>query len=439
MRETMNHLSRLALGAAFLGFTGAAMAAPTETVLYSFKGSQHRDGSSPQSDLIADANGNLYGTTQTGGKRGGTGAGTVFELTPTGDPDVWTETVLYDFKDGSDGSAPIGGLLMDAKGVLYGTTENGGAMNDGTVFKLSPPKTAGGTWHESVLYSFCAQTNCADGAHPIAGLTVGKKGVLYGTTQFGGAGAFEPQEGTAFQLTPPATKGGAWTETVLHSFCSLNDCADGFEPNAGRLLRSFSGVLYGMTTKSDSAGVVYALTPSGGGYVQTILHDFSLSGGDGRGPLGGLVADKAGNLYGTTQSDSGNGCGTVFQLSQAGDLSGYTILYSFCQNADHSDGAIPDAGVILTLGKHGLPSAIYGTTLTGDESTNGGVVFKLTPGSTGPYPWTDTVLYSFCSQTDCTDGANPRFGPLLDLNGAFYGTTQAGGATTGGTVYRVTE
>jgi uncharacterized repeat protein (TIGR03803 family) len=434
----MNNLSRLALGAAFLGFTGAVAAAPAETVLYNFRGSQHRDGASPQSDLIADANGNLYGTTLTGGKRGGSGAGTVFQLTPTDDPDVWTETVIYDFKGGSDGNGPIGGLLMDAKGELYGTTQNGGAMNDGTVFRLLPPKTAGGSWREHVLYSFCAAANCADGAHPLAGVALGKKGVLYGTTQFGGTGAFQPNEGTAFQLTPPSTKGGAWTETVLHNFCSLNDCADGFEPNEGRLLRASNGVLYGMTTKSDSAGVVYALTPSDGGYVQTVLHDFILQNGDGRAPHAGLVADKAGNLYGTTSTDSGNGCGTVFQLSVSGDPSGYHILYSFCQNADHSDGAIPYAGVILTPGRHGLPSAIYGTTLNGLESANGGVVFKLTPGTTGN-PWNETVLYSFCGQTDCTDGATPRFGPLLELNGAFYGTTQAGGSETLGTIYRVTE
>jgi hypothetical protein len=97
--------------------------------------------------------------------------------------------------------------------------------------------------------------------------------------------------------------------------------------------------------------------------------------------------------------------------------------------------------VILTLGKHGLPSAIYGTTLNGLESANGGVVFKLTPGvgGTGQFPWNETVLYSFCSQTDCTDGQTPLFGPLLELNGAFYGTTQQGGSDTGGTVYKVTE
>lgn len=429
----MNNLSRVALAATFLGFAGAAAANPVEVVLHNFRGSQHRDGSSPQSDLIADANGNLFGTTQHGGKRGGSGAGTVFELTPTNDPNVWTETVIYDFKDGNDGDGPIGGLLMDAKGVLYGTTQNGGVMNDGIVFKLSPPKTAGGSWNEHVLYSFCAATNCADGAHPVAGLTLGKKGVLFGTTQFGGNGAFNPNEGTAFQLTPPATKSGAWTETVLHNFCDLNDCADGFEPNEGRLLRTSDGVLYGATIKSDSAGVVYALTPSGGGYVQTVVHDFNLQT-DGRAPLAGVVADKAGHLYGTTQSGGDNGCGTVFQLNG----SGLQNLYSFCQNADHSDGAIPYAGVILAPGRHGLPSAIYGTTLTGDESTNGGVVFKLTPGATG-HPWNETVLYSFCSQTDCTDGQSPRFGPLLESNGAFYGTTQAGGSDTLGTVYRVTE
>jgi uncharacterized repeat protein (TIGR03803 family) len=325
----MKNLSRLALAATFLGFTGAASAAPVEVVVHNFRGSQHRDGASPQSDLIADANGNLYGTTLAGGNRGGSGAGTVFQLTPTGDPDVWTETVLYNFKGGSDGSNPIAGLTMNAKGELFGTTENGGTMNDGVVFRLLPPKTAGAKWREHVLYSFCAAANCADGSHPVAGVTLGKKGILYGTTQFGGTGAFEPQEGTAFQLTPPATKGGAWTETVLHSFCDMNDCADGFEPNEGRLLRTGNGVLYGATAKSDNAGVVYALTPSGGSYVQSVVHDFNLQT-DGRAPLAGVVADKAGHLYGTTQSGGDNGCGTVFQLNG----SGLQNLYSFCQNAD---------------------------------------------------------------------------------------------------------
>jgi uncharacterized repeat protein (TIGR03803 family) len=190
-----------------------------------------------------------------------------------------------------------------------------------------------------------------------------------------------------------------------------------------------------MTIKSDSAGVIYALTPSGDSYVQSVLHDFSLSN-DGRAPEDGVVADKAGNLYGTTQSAGDNGCGTVFQLTAVGEGNAYKTLYSFCANADHSDGAIPYAGVILTPGKHGLPSAIYGTTLNGLETANGGVVFKLTPSGTN---WNETVLYSFCNQTDCTDGEVPRYGPLLELNGSLYGTTGFGGSDNLGTVYRVTE
>jgi uncharacterized repeat protein (TIGR03803 family) len=191
-----------------------------------------------------------------------------------------------------------------------------------------------------------------------------------------------------------------------------------------------------VTGKSDSAGAVYALTPIGGGaYNETVLHDFSLSGGDGRVPHGGVVADGAGNLYGTTMSDSANGCGTVFGLSDGSGTVGYQILYHFCAQPNNSDGALPYAGVTLKLGKHGLPKAIYGTTISGG-TPNSGVVFKLTPGHTG---WTESVVYAFCSQTNCVDGSVPRFGPLLDLHGDFFGTTTLGGSANLGTVYSVTE
>lgn len=433
----MNNLSRLALAAAFLGLSGAAEAAPAEVVLHDFAGK--KDGASPQSELIADRDGNLYGTTAAGGAKSASGSGTVFKLTPTGDPDVWTETVLYDFNSAGDGIAPIGGLVMDKKGALYGTTQSGGAANSGTVFRLTPPKSGTGKWKERILYSFCAQANCTDGRFPAAGLTLSKTGILFGTTQFGGSGAVGPDEGTAFQLTPPATKDGDWTESVLYSFCNLENCKDGFEPNEGRLLLAGNGTLYGMTTKSDLAGDVYALTPTGGGaYAQSILHDFSLSNGDGRAPLGGLVADKNGQLYGTTQSDSGNGCGTVFRLGESGDLAGYRILYSFCAQPDHSDGARPYAGVILKLNKKGVPNALYGTTLTAGIP-DAGVAFKLVPASDPDALWNETVLHSFCSESDCADGSSPRFGPLLDWNGALYGTTQIGGAQNLGVVYRVAE
>jgi uncharacterized repeat protein (TIGR03803 family) len=442
MNNLLRSLSRSALAAAFLGLglglSFAAEAAAAEVVLHDFTGGK-KDGSSPQSDLIADRDGNLYGTTLAGGAKGGSGAGTIFELTPTGDPDVWTEAVIYDFKGGSDGAGPVGGLVMDKKGALYGTTQSGGAANSGTVFRVAPPKTGSGKWNEQVLYSFCAQADCTDGRFPTAGLVLGKKGVLFGTTQFGGSGAVGPDEGTVFQLSPPAAKGGDWSESVLYSFCNRQNCADGFEPNEGRLLLAGNGTLYGVTTKSDMAGTVYALTPSGGGaYAQSILHDFSLSNGDGRAPLGGLAADKKGQLYGTTQSDSGNGCGTVFRLSESGDLAGYRILYGFCAQPDHSDGALPYAGVIVTLGKKGVPSALYGTTLSAGIP-DAGVVFKLVPAADPDALWNETVLYSFCSRTDCTDGSSPRFGPLLERNGALYGTTQLGGADNLGVVYRVAE
>jgi len=403
-----------------LAGTQPAWSTSTQTVLHSFDFGTG-DGANPQSDLIADSAGNLYGTTLYGGA-GGSGFGTVFMLTPTEDPNIWTETVLYAFQGGPDGANPNGGLAINRKGVLFGTTQAGGQANSGAVFQLSPPKS-GRHWREKNLYSFCSLANCADGQQPFAGVTIGAGGMLYGTTLFGGAGAFQGNGGTVYRLTPPADKGGSWTETVLHNFCDQENCADGYQPQAGRLLLTKRGTIYGTASKSAQAGTLYALVPNGGAFTFGVLHEFSLSNGDGGGPYAGVVADQNGVLYGTTEGRGANGCGTVYSFGSA-----YQTLYSFCSKADHSDGALPYAGVVVKAGRSGV--TLYGTTLSGGNG--GGVIYKLTGGS-------ETVLHMFCSQENCSDGESPLYGSLLDLNGLLYGTTGLGGDNDAGVVYSQTK
>jgi uncharacterized repeat protein (TIGR03803 family) len=197
-------------------------------VLYSFN---YSDGAIPYAGLIADASGNLYGTTESGGASSN---GTVFQVTPTG-----SETVLYSFT-GTDGAIPLAGLIADASGNLYGTTSSGGANGGGTVFKLTP--TQSGPWTENVLYSF----NYSDGAIPYAGLIADASGNLYGTTESGGAS----NNGTVFQVTPTGS------ETVLYSFSS----SDGADPDAG-LIADASGNLYGTTIfgGANDLGTVFKL------------------------------------------------------------------------------------------------------------------------------------------------------------------------------------
>ena len=288
-----------------------------EKVLHSFNGT---DGWSPEAGLIFDAAGNLYGTTEyggTGGNCGAYGCGTVFELTPNGSGG-WTETVLYSFcpQTGcTDGANPAAGLIFDAAGNLYGTTEYAGAYNSGTVFELTPNGSGG--WTETVLYSFCSQANCTDGYGPLAGLIFDASGNLYGTTRDGGAYGY----GTVFELTP--TGGGAWTERVLHGF---GKGTDGAGPSYyGKLIFDAAGNLYGMTLSGGAYGfgTAFELTPTaGGGWTEQVLYSFNNNGADGISPFAGLTFDAAGNLYGTTWEGgiyscggAGSACGTVFELS----------------------------------------------------------------------------------------------------------------------------
>jgi uncharacterized repeat protein (TIGR03803 family) len=266
----------------------------TETMLYSFP--QGNGAFSPDSGVVVDKVGNLYGTTF----HSGTGPGTVYKVTPSG-----TETVVYAFTGGADGGYPFGGLVLDRKGNLYGTTQYGGTGQNcggsgcGTVFKIAPDGT------ETVLYSFAGGN---DGQWPWAGVILDKLGNLYGTTWVGGGtGCGGNGCGTVFKLAPDGT------ETILHSFNS----SDG-EGVWGGVIFDAKGNLYGTTFVGGAygEGTVYELTPSGGVWTQTVLHSFDSFAGsdDGAYPHGSLLL-KGGILYGTTQAGGANFQGTVFGLN----------------------------------------------------------------------------------------------------------------------------
>jgi uncharacterized repeat protein (TIGR03803 family) len=300
-----------------------------ETVLYSFTGGA--DGSGPSAGLIRNSAGNLYGTTSDGGT---SGRGVVFKLDTTG-----TETVLYSFTGEADGGYPSAGLIQDSAGNLYGTTEYGGASNDGVVFKVDTSGT------ETVLHSFRG----GDGATPFAGLIRDSAGDLYGTTYVGGASGL----GVVFKLNKTG-------ETVLYSFTG----GDGAYPGAG-LFRDSAGILYGTTLYGAlDFGEVFMLDTTG---AETVLHSFT-GGTDGAYPYAVLIQGSAGNLYGTTYlGGTSNNAGVVFKLDTTGTE---TVLYSFTGG---TDGGEPLAGVIQDSAGN-----LYGTT-SGGGIDNHGVVFKLQP------------------------------------------------------------
>jgi len=425
-------------------------------VLYSF-GSNATDGLDPWAGLIQDADGNLYGTT-TGG--GANYDGMVFKLAPPAQQGgTWTETVPYSFCAAAgcaDGAIPFAGLIQDAAGNLYGTAAIEGAGSyfnyaggyyGGTVFKLAPPALEGGNWTDTVLYSFCSATNCTDGEYPWAGLIQDAAGNLYGTTAWGG----NRLDGTVFKLAPPALEGGSWTETVLYSFCSEANCADGQEPEAG-LIEDAAGNLYGTTNEGGAGpyinfaedfygGTVFKLAPSAqpdGSWTETVLYSFCSVANctDGNYPWAGLIEDAAGNLYGTTSLGGANTSGTVFKLqppAQGGGSWTKTVLYNFCSEggANCTDGAVPEGGLIKDAAGN-----LYGTTFK-YGANNAGVVFKLAPPAQPGGNWTETVLYSFCSAAGCTDGAKPQARLIQDAAGNLYGTTTTGGVNDFGTVFEL--
>lgn len=282
----------------------------TYNLLYSFAGGS--DGTDPESTLIVDGAGSLYGTTAGDGSFNN--PGTVFELMPS--ESGWTESVLYTFNGSNpnDGFGPVAGLILDHNGNLYGTTVGGGTYSFGTVFELTP--TNGG-WTEHILYVFCSQANCADGGNPRASLVLDRTGNLYSTTSIGG-GAPNEGEGAAFELAP---SNGSWTETVLHGFCLEGGaCPDGSSPIGG-LTFDKTGNLFGTTLQGgiDQCGTAFKLAPSNGNWVFRKLTFHPLQG---CGLYSGLLLGPDSlSLYGTTWYGGhgggfGFGNGVIFKIQK---------------------------------------------------------------------------------------------------------------------------
>ncbi|MGO9275171.1 MAG: choice-of-anchor tandem repeat GloVer-containing protein, partial [Terriglobia bacterium] len=346
------------------------------TTLYSFcPQSGCTDGASP-GGLLQWNDGNFYGTTFSGGANG---SGTVFRITPFG-----ALTTLYSFcsQPGcTDGASPRG-LLQSSDGNLYGTTVSGGANagtlpgRAGTVFKI----TLGGVL--TTLYSFCSQSGCKDGQGPHTGVVQGSDGNFYGTTAWGGANKwiFSVGPGTVFKITPDGVL------TTLHSFCSQPGCTDGADSEAA-LVQGNDGNFYGTTYQGGSNngyGTVFRISPSG---ALTTLHIFCRqSCGDGVGPIAGLVEGSKGNFYGTTDGVVGNecsegACGTVFEMTPGGAL---TTLYSFCSQSGCADGGGPLAGLVQGTDGNLYGTTFYGGASSACGVNGCGTVFSLSVGL-GPF------------------------------------------------------
>jgi uncharacterized repeat protein (TIGR03803 family) len=398
--------------------TSPHIASATETVLYSFQGGS--DGALSYAPLIADSQGALYGTTIHGGIPSG-GYGTVFKLTPSGSG--YSESVLYAFQGGYDGAYPFAGVIADKHGALYGTTYTGGPSGAGSVYKLTRSHSA---YSKTILYGF---SGGSDGATPQGTLYMDRAGNLFGTTTNGGTAG----TGVVYELSPGAS---SYTFRVIHSFQGGNDAAN---PQYGALVADASGALYGTTSiggSPQSWGAVYKLTPSGSTYQESIICAFPYPNGSH--PFGGLTIDVRGTLYGTTTQGGPSNTGTVFKLTPSG--SGYlqTVLYAF-QAASLYDGAAPQADILIDR----ATGSLYGTTQYGGTA-GVGTVFKLTPfasptsighpGNDAGSGYLETVLHSFQGGTD---GKNPEAG-FIQLNGVLYSTTFFGGGPGNGTVFSIT-
>jgi uncharacterized repeat protein (TIGR03803 family) len=421
----------LSIAALALTLTTSADAS-TYKVIYTFQGGN--DGDQPDAAMIADSAGNLYGTTEFGGSQR---YGVVFKLAP-GAGGTWTESVLYSFSDGTDGGQPLAGVVMDSAGNLYGTTESGGNASCvafygycGVVYELSP--NSNGTWTETVLVDFTD----ANGLLPAGGLTIDSAGNLYGTTAYGGQYGY----GTVFELS---NNNGTWTQTILHNF----DLKDGFQPNSTLIFDS-AGNLYGTTGLGgrstsvcyDGCGTVFKLTPQGGGaWSFQMVHNFN--GTNGASPSG-VIFDPLGNLFGATfYGGSGDctglgasGCGLVYELSPGtgGAWQGKSVK-GFPGNF-----VVTPQPVVLDSAGNLYGTSEYGGNFSCDTNTGCGTIYQLSLATGGG--WTLNRLYEFEAGKN---GSFPYAGLTIDNSGNIYGTTGSGGdakcgATGGcGVVFQIT-
>jgi uncharacterized repeat protein (TIGR03803 family) len=394
---------------ALLFVLSLASLASTSQVVYSLAGDE--DGEYPDTDLIIDSAGNIYGTSVLGGDFG---TGTVFQLTPSGSG--YVHTVLYSFTGGADGGQPYKGVTLDAQGNLYGTAVVGGTggicagEGCGVVYKLTKN---GSTWTQSVIYNF---TGKSDGYGPGSGVTFDKAGNLYGTTPTGGAKSM----GVIYELSP---SGSSWTFKVIHTFSGGSDGTGG---SAGRLLLDAAGRLYGVCTVggANGAGVAYKLTLVQGTWKFQTLYAFKGTPDAGF-PYGALSMDSSGNLYGTTYYSGANNLGSVYQLALKGGVWTENLLYSF---KGGTDGASPISNVNVD------PSGdLYGTTSEGGGRCSCGAIYRLTLPRGGQ--WTESVVYRF---KNTPDGGFVYNGMVPDSSGHYFGSTVHGGTAGEGAFYQFT-
>ena len=331
------------------------------TPLYSFAGNS--DGAGPVARVVIGPDGGLYGSTSAGGEgtcnnhNGYLGCGTVFKLRPpaTMPHSVivnWSSNVIYRFS-GSNGAYPQGDLTFDDAGNIYGTTINGGSHGWGLIYSLTQ---SNGHWNENVLYQV---QNNGDGQYAWSGVVRDSSGNLYGVFSGGGP----DQYGAIYKLTH---SGSGWVESTVHAFTFHGN--DGAAPQGG-LVTDRSGNIYGSTVHNPTGGgVVFELSPSGGGWSYDVL--YGLTGGIGLGPYDKLVMDSAGNLYGTTFGDGRYGRGSVFKLTSSFGGWTYETLHDFTGG---TDGSNPMSSLVLDS-----EGNLYGTASAGGSSGNG-VVFQIRP------------------------------------------------------------
>ena len=393
----------------FLATVASSAFGQTFSTLYNFGATPH-DGQAPAAGVIIDPNGNLFGTTGRGAVRDSDGI--VFELSPPANAgDLWIETVLHRFRGTPDGKIPLGRLVMNSDGVLFGTTLQGGANDLGTAYRVARGNRPG-VWREKPIHDFGTVPD--DAVSPNLGLFNAPEG-LYGVDQ-GGAN----NTGAVYLLTPPA-KGSVWTQNILYSFGAFQSGDAAFP--SGELVRDASGNFYGVTAQGgvNNLGAVYELSPPavpGNPWTETVIYSFNFT--DGTLPAGRLLLGAHGELYGTASGGGTSQAGLVFQLDPPavqGNSWTQTILYEFTGS---SDGSTPESGVIADS-----RGRLFGAAAD--------TVFMLRPPRIQGRPWKETMLHTFAGPDGFTVS-----GPLTLAKKALYGTTSQAGAFGKGTVFQVT-
>lgn len=395
-----------------IALAGSGMAATTQkTTVTTVLTFAETNGAYPFDGLTYDGNDTLYGAAFGGGKYG---YGVVYQLTESGSG-AWTPAIVHSFEDPTtEGANPYGTLLLGSDGQIFGTTAHGGTNGLGAVFELTPPLQQGGPWALTLLYSFGSAPN--DGIYPYSGLVMDKNGILYGTTVSGGGAG----QGTVYSLTP---SGGNWTEKVLYSFAGGADASNPY----ATLTMSSTGTLYGTAPYGGTtgSGAVFALMPgAGGSWSESLLCAFP-GGTGGANPYGGVMIGASGGLYGATTNGGSQSAGTIYRCTQSKSGSwNIAVLYNMPSFAASYSTLVTDS-----------TGALYGTTPgSHGNSSNDGIVFKLSPPATQGGSWTPSTLYAFPGAL----GNGPRAGLTWGPNGTLFGATVGLGSLSIGTVFQMT-